>query len=45
MTQFYADHAEQVNFFRDSASLHDPKEREYLIAQVTEFLLRGAGVK
>lgn len=45
VTQFYADHAAQVNFFREGASLDDPKEREYLIAQVTEFLLRGAGVK
>lgn len=45
VTQFYADHAEQVRLFREGASLDDPKEREYLIGQVTEFLLRGAGVK
>jgi len=45
VTQFYADHAAQVSFFREGASLDDPKEREYLIGQVTEFLLRGAGVK
>jgi TetR/AcrR family transcriptional regulator len=44
VTQFYADHAAQVNFFREGASMDDPKEREYLIGQVTEFLLRGAGV-
>ncbi|MDM0046194.1 TetR family transcriptional regulator C-terminal domain-containing protein [Variovorax dokdonensis] len=45
VTQFYADHAEQVHFFRGGATADDPKEREYLIAQVTAFLLRGAGVK
>lgn len=45
VTQFYADHAEQVRFFREGSTPDDPKEREYLIAQVTEFLLRGAGVK
>lgn len=44
VTQFYADHATQVTYFREG-SLDDPKEREYLIEQATEFLLRGAGVR
>jgi len=43
VTQFYADHAVQVAYYRDVAK-SDEKDREYLIAQVTEFLLRGAGV-
>lgn len=45
VTQFYADHVAQVQLFRADTSLDDVKEREYLIAQVTEFLLRGAAVK
>ncbi|MDM0115322.1 TetR family transcriptional regulator C-terminal domain-containing protein [Variovorax sp. J22R133] len=44
VTQFYADHAAQVTYFREG-SLEEPREREYLIEQVTDFLLRGAGVK
>ncbi len=44
VTQFYADHAMQVAYYRDVPK-SDDKDREYLIAQVTEFLLRGAGVK
>jgi len=44
VTQFYADHAEQVAYFRGGPPT-GPKEREYLIAQATEFLLRGAGVR
>ncbi|MNG09771.1 HTH-type transcriptional regulator RutR [compost metagenome] len=44
VTQFYADHATQVNYFRGQ-TMDEPAEREYLIAQVTEFLLRGAGVR
>jgi TetR/AcrR family transcriptional regulator len=44
VTQFYADHAMQVAYYRQ-VPRSDEKDREYLIAQVTEFLLRGAGVK
>ena len=43
VTQFYADHAAQVAYYR-GVSRSDDKDREYLIAQVTQFLLRGAGV-
>lgn len=44
VTQFYADHATQVAFFRDVAE-SDEKDRRYLIEEVTEFLLKGAGVR
>jgi TetR/AcrR family transcriptional regulator len=44
VTQFYADHAVQVAYYRGVEG-GDEKDREYLIAQVTEFLLRGAGVR
>lgn len=44
VTQFYADHAVQVAYYREVEG-GDEKDREYLIAQVTEFLLRGAGVR
>ena len=43
VTQFYADHATQVAFFRNVAE-SDEKDRRYLIDEVTEFLLKGAGV-
>jgi TetR/AcrR family transcriptional regulator len=44
VTQFYADHATQVALFRKVAE-SDEKDRRYLIEQVTEFLLKGAGVR
>ena len=44
VTQFYADHATQVAFFRNTTQ-SDEKDRRYLIEQVTEFLLKGAGVR
>ncbi|HET7838029.1 TetR family transcriptional regulator C-terminal domain-containing protein [Variovorax sp. J31P179] len=44
VTQFYADHATQVALFRKVAE-SDDKDRRYLIEQVTEFLLKGAGVR
>lgn len=45
VTQFYADHATQAAYFRNVAQDGDDKDRSYLIAQVTDFLLKGAGVK
>ena len=45
VTQFYADHATQAAYFRDTAQQGDDKDRRYLIEQVTEFLLKGAGVR
>ena len=45
VTQFYADHATQAAYFRDTAQQGDERDRRYLIEQVTEFLLKGAGVK
>ena len=45
VTQFYADHATQAAYFRNVAQDGDDKDRRYLIEQVTEFLLKGAGVK
>ncbi|BEP59500.1 TetR/AcrR family transcriptional regulator [Variovorax sp. V213] len=45
VTQFYADHATQAAYFRNVAQQGDDKDRRYLIEQVTEFLLKGAGVK
>ncbi|MDM0027607.1 TetR family transcriptional regulator C-terminal domain-containing protein [Variovorax saccharolyticus] len=44
VTQFYADHAMQVAMFRKVAE-SDDKDRRYLIEQVTEFMLKGAGVR
>ena len=44
VTQFYADHATQVAFFRNVVE-SDEKDRRYLIDEVTEFLLKGAGVR
>lgn len=44
MTQFYADHLEQVQYF-SGESFEPGARREWLVAQVTEFVLRGAGVK
>jgi TetR/AcrR family transcriptional regulator len=45
VTQFYADHATQAAYFRNVAQDGDDKDRRYLIEQVTEFLLKGAGVR
>jgi len=45
VTQFYADHATQAAYFRNVAQQGDDKDRRYLIEQVTEFLLKGAGVR
>jgi len=45
VTQFYADHATQAAYFRNVAQDGDDRDRRYLIEQVTEFLLKGAGVK
>jgi TetR/AcrR family transcriptional regulator len=45
VTQFYADHATQAAYFRNVAQQGDDEDRRYLIEQVTEFLLKGAGVK
>ncbi len=44
MTQFYADHAEQVLYFRELAQI-GADERKHLIGEVTAFVLKGAGVK
>jgi TetR/AcrR family transcriptional regulator len=44
VTQFYADHATQVAFFRNVTE-SDEKDRRYLIDEATEFLLKGAGVR
>ena len=44
VTQFYADHAMQVAYFRGKAH-GDARDRDYLIEQVTAFLLKGAGVR
>jgi len=44
VTQFYADHAMQVSLFR-KVTESDDKDRRYLIEQVTDFLLKGAGVR
>lgn len=42
ITQFHADHAEQVSYFSDRPV--SVRERESTIAQTIEFVLRGAGV-
>lgn len=44
VTQFYADHAAQVAHFRNVPQ-SDEEDRRYLVEQVTEFLLRAAGVR
>ncbi len=44
VTQFYADHATQIAIFRRRQE-SDDNDRRYLIEQVTEFLLKGAGVR
>jgi TetR/AcrR family transcriptional regulator len=44
VTQFYADHANQVRYFSETA-WDDARSRESLIAQTTAFILKGAGVK
>lgn len=44
VTQFYADHAAQVDYFRPGM-LGGEKERERLVEQVTDFLMRGAQVR
>lgn len=45
VTQFYADHATQVAYFRNVAADEVEKDRRYLVDEVTTFLLKGAGVK
>jgi TetR/AcrR family transcriptional regulator len=44
ITQHYADYQHQVAFFR-GPSAHTAADREKLIAEVTQFILRGAGVQ
>lgn len=44
VTQFYADHATQVAYFRNLQQ-SDEEDRRYLVEQVTEFLLKAAGVR
>ena len=44
MTQFYADHADQVRYFTGKP-FDDARSRDALVAQTTEFILKGAGVK
>jgi TetR/AcrR family transcriptional regulator len=44
LTQHYADYEHQVAFFRGHG-LGDTADRERLIAEVTAFVLRGAGVE
>lgn len=44
MTQFYADHAEQVLYFRNLRAI-GAEDRKHLIDEVTAFVLKGAGVK
>lgn len=44
ITQFYAEHAEQVRYFTDRQSI-DGQTRESIISQTIHFILRGAGVK
>lgn len=43
VTQHYADYQHQVAFFR-GPSAHTLADREKLIAEVTRFILRGAGI-
>jgi TetR/AcrR family transcriptional regulator len=44
ITQHYADYQHQVAFFR-GPSAHTPADREKLISEVTQFILRGAGIQ
>lgn len=44
MTQFYADHADQVLYFRAITHI-DADLRKHLIAEVSTFIFKGAGVK
>lgn len=44
VTQHYADYQHQVDFFRGPSGV-TPADREYLIREVTSFILRGAGVR
>ena len=44
ITQFYADHAEQVAYFHDKPGL-DERDREAVIEHTIGLVLRGAGVK
>lgn len=44
ITQFYADHEIQVSYYSDRPTL-TKSDRENVIVQCTEFVLRGAGVK
>ena len=43
VTQHYADYEHQIRFFR-GRDIEDGPDQERLIAEVTDFLLRGAGV-
>ena len=43
ITQHYADYQHQVSFFR-GPSATTPEDRERLIDEVTQFILRGAGI-
>jgi len=45
VTQFYADHATQAAYFRNTAQHGDAQDRSYLVEQVTAFLFKGAGVR
>lgn len=44
ITQFYAEHAEQVAYYTDRSAI-DPPVRESIVLQTIEFVLRGAGVR
>lgn len=44
MTQFYADHADQVLYFRAITQI-DMAERKHLIDEVSTFVFKGAGIK
>ena len=44
ITQFYADHADQVCYFTEKP-FDDARSRDALVVKTTEFILKGAGVK
>lgn len=44
VTQFYADHAAQVAYFRNTAP-GDERDQRYLIDQVTALFFKGAGIR
>lgn len=44
ITQFYAEHGDQVRYFTGRRSVSRPV-REHIIAQATELVLRGVGVR